>query len=246
MYLTSTPPSNDITIPTSLPANSDPKQYPPDIRRMLETYQRESKEYENQTPHVRPQPLEKYEIHKVKRTENSDNMLPDASAPIPPSAREIKRAINQLPKASQAKAKKLAPTVSVMPLGNESIRAVLYDLTSKTRRLQVEDPRVLEDIIQRLNGDPDIKSKWYEGNKLGDQEPEIPPQQERRSRVRRPSKTGSRRGRQFQISDDDDDSIQPAVLAGRATASTPDTKRLYSSRNRSTFYDADDNKIGWD
>ena len=162
-----------LTTSETIPASSKAGGYPPDIQQKLEGYKKESQQYENQTPHVRPYPMEKYETHKIKRVEESaegdltgsssliNTTVPTATKIFTPTGKRVMKAIKKLPQRYQRKARKLVPALASMDLGGERLEHVLYDLTNPAKKLHVKNPEVVRIIIGNLKQNAVIDPSLY-------------------------------------------------------------------------------------
>lgn len=160
-----------VYLSETLPANAkiEAGNGAADIRQKMQGYRAESKQYRNEAPHIRPFPMQKYETHKIKRIEklddDDDNGGAAAAAVEAGGTKRVKRqivqALEKLPGSVQRKARRLAPHIALLDLGEEELGDVLYDLTSPAKRLRVQNIEILRSVLRQLSENNLVDPRWY-------------------------------------------------------------------------------------
>ncbi len=143
----------------TLPENKNTKDLPPDIKQKLEAYKDAKREISNAAPKIRPYPLEVYEVEKDSQVREPTDGV---NAPIINNnllARRLPQ-ISKLPQNVQARAKRLLTYLEHTNIGNMDIDNLLYDLTTKSKKIKSR-PEELKSVIRQLRADIKLPSRYY-------------------------------------------------------------------------------------
>ncbi len=141
-----------------VPETVNKRGLPTDVRQKLTTFRNEKGEYINIPPHIRPQPLVKYESRQYDETLEADESPP--TAPSEPLL-ELK-----LPGYAQRKAVYLAPFFNqIKPAlpANIDANTLFLDLVKRGKR-KLNTRAVLLSTAKRLLAIPGFNKAWLDPN----------------------------------------------------------------------------------
>lgn len=167
VFLTSTMPETAVVSPRTLP----------DVTQKMESYRREKRAYQTQAPDLRPHPLEKYDTRglsdAIQGEERDEEVLNAGGAndenveivanPDETLALEDRYAqmIAALPAYTRNRAWRLLPFILDKDLGDLNLADVLYDLTSKSKKLRSTNLGTLGALYRQLNNDMTLPKSYY-------------------------------------------------------------------------------------
>jgi len=152
-----------------VPESQASSRLAPDLRQKLHSYQEAKEENFNIPPHIRPQPLAKYDSRKWSQVIESDS----PKGPDDPSLNLNEFNGPSLPKYAIAKANKVLPYLSLvqgrLPVGLD--RAVLMtDLVTK-RKVKLTPPNVLRAVVRALLHQAGFVASWLDAPLLAHYKP---------------------------------------------------------------------------
>ena len=150
----------------TLPEEFNTKSAPPDIKQKLEAYRNNKRELISEAPEIKPSPLEKYSINKIKETWNNDDTMKDTEPIEMPAVTftksDIENVLDSLPKNLRARAKKLLPFVLQTNYGDLDLKDLLYDLTNKkSKNVRSHNIALLDSVIKQLHGNHRVPKYLY-------------------------------------------------------------------------------------
>ena len=151
-----------------LPETTKPSKVSPDVRQKLEAYTRDKEEHANIAPDIRPHALEKYDINKESSVIRVDETASDDDDEEHKQKHRKKsndaplsRKLSKIPVYAQSKARRLLPFLKELNIGGLNMDDLLYDLTTKGKRLKTENREMLESIIRQLTADDRVPKNLF-------------------------------------------------------------------------------------
>jgi len=200
-----------------VPESQASSRLTPDLRQKLYSYQEAKQENFNIPPHIRPQPLVKYEARKWSQVIDTN---PTPNLNESPQGKGVGR---QVPNYAIAKANKISPFLSViqarLPPGFETA-ALLTDLVTR-RKTKESPPVILKMAVRMLLKQTGFLSSWLDPALLT--RFKTPPRPKSVSSVKRKPATPKKRQRLLQTSEDEDTARQTQQAYTARSGAVPTT-----------------------
>lgn len=138
--------------------NQSRRGVPADVKQRLNAYREAKEETRNLPPHIRPQPLAKYESSKWSRVENADDDKPSNAAPEHAHLPAVK-----LPAYAKSKASKVAPFFSQLTSIPQNVDSnqLFLDLVLRRKKKKTPMP-IVKQIASKLVRQPNFDPKWLD------------------------------------------------------------------------------------
>ncbi len=181
-----------------VPETTTRRGLPADVKQKLATFRNEKGEYINIPPHIRPQPLVKYESRQYDETMEAP--APEKPPPTAPSEALLNL---KLPAYAQRKAVYLVPFFNqIKPTLPDTIdpNTLFTDLVKRTKR-KLNPRAIVINTAKRLLAIPGFNKAWLDPGLVAASKPP--------KRAAVPAK----RKRLVISDDDDDDEVRPSATA---------------------------------
>lgn len=199
---------------------------PADIQQKVSEYNDAKNQMYNVPPHIRPQPLVKYEAEKWSHTQHLDD---SATTTVAQESEVSEVDVEKLPKYARPKAENIMlywkPVLAQLPEGVKET-TLIRDLVTK-RQHKVVPPILLKSVVKYLLAQPGFQQKWLDPTLLEMLKPREMPRGDIKKKKSKKRKSGGQDSR----------STEPPTTTDDGEASpAPPQLRLFTTpaENRAT------------